>query len=147
MLAPIMLLMTVAQASGTLNRSIDAVIESQGVSDLSAEQQEGVRRLVRALLRSSSDNGPSVSARRYLEREGFTVCNLSIERVEGEDWLVVSSGFRRSATKDLPMLMAKSLFRKGDYFCKSSPFGGLNEYITDDGDVQKLLFSKWLSLR
>lgn len=142
------LLLTLAAPQDGVDRSVDAILRARGIDNLTPDQQVRIRGLVLDLVRQgAASSDASRSAERYLEREGYRKCELSIVRVDGTDWMVHSSAYGRRATKDLPILLNTLSFRNGTYFCKTAIVGGVSEFIDDRGEERSLLFSRWIDLR
>jgi hypothetical protein len=141
-------ILATASPQAAVDKAVDSILRARGIEGLTEDQQVRVRRLVIDMLdRRSGSSEASESAERYLERAGYRKCTLALVRVEGEAWLVHSTTYGRQATKDLPFGLNALSFRSGTYFCKQSLVGGPTEFIDDDGDEQRLLFAKWITLR
>lgn len=128
--------------------SIDIILNSAGLSDLSDTQRVEARSLVRRLVaRSSASDTLTESAINYLDSEGYKPVHLGAVTIDGKDYLIASESGLSYATADVPMMLNMLTFREGNYFAKSSYLGGVSEFIDQSGRVQRLFLAKWFKLK
>lgn len=132
--------------------TVGALLMKAGLDHLSKEDQQKVIGLVSDAIASTRRTDKRITdiadrAMKYFDAEGFKVFYLKIVSVKGEYWLVVSTGFTTSATKDLPLMFSTLLFKEGYYFCKPTMMGGIMEMIDDSGRKQSFFLADWKDLR
>ena len=130
---------------------VPLMLKKAGLEHLSKEDQERVIELLSDAAASGSRTDKRTSeiadrAEKYFEAEGYKVFYLKFVTVDGEDWLIVSTGLTTSATKDLPLMFPSLLFKEGYYFCKPSMMGGITEMIDDSGRKQSFFMAGWKDL-
>jgi hypothetical protein len=141
-----------AAPGASVSTEIRKLIDAAGLDHLSPEDNAKVAKLLNQVIRSRAASDRSATtiadmARAYFEARGYTLVHLSLVRVKSEDWLVVTDGLTRSATKDLPLMFPTLMFRDGYYFCKKGIMGGITEMIDASGREQTILFADWKDLR
>jgi hypothetical protein len=121
------------------------VLETFGLGHLSDEDKAKVETLVlRATERDRDRTAIEADAALYMEQElGFSREWLEITSSHGRDVLVSGRGASRYCTTDVPFLLNRYSFRRGDYYVKRG-FEGVNEFISD-GRTYSLRFATWRS--
>lgn len=142
-------LMISSPAIAQSDRAVDGLLNSSGLSTLEGEERVAARTLVRRLLVNRSTSGTlENSAKEYIRNEGYEPVHLSMIYSDGDYFLVARSNLTAYATKDLPFGIGSALFEDGEYFAKRNIVsGGVSEFIDEDGNVQRLMFAEWFSLR
>jgi hypothetical protein len=140
---------SMAAAAQGSSAALDQLLRSYGLETLDPAERTSVTKLILALInsKSASDATLAISSKSYLSRQGYETCDMRVANVDGSQWLVVQAGLSPHATKDLPILFNAITFEKGKYFCKKALMGGVSQFIDAEGEVQSLLFAKWVSLR
>lgn len=148
-LAPLSLLIASPAIAQDASPAIDRLIDAAGLENLEGQEREAARTLVRRLLSNRSSSTTLLeSAKNYMENEGYELVQLSTVYSDGEYYLVARTGLSAYATSDLPFGVNAVLFKDGEYFAKKNAIsGGVSEFVDEDGDVQRLMFADWFSLR
>jgi len=141
-----------AQESAEQKLATGKRLAEAGLGHLSEEDQGRVAKLLAntvTTIRMTDKRTADIAnrAERYFEAEGFKVLYLKVISVRDEDWLVVIADLTTSATKDLPIMFPRLMFKEGYYFCKPALRGGITEMIDDSGRRQSFLIAEWKDLR
>lgn len=130
------------------DEAADIFLRSQGLGDLTPEQQIAARRVVKGLAAGSSSSSTlSGSADAYFRAQGYRPIYLRIVKVEEQSYLIAADGVYSHATADLPVTFVPWLFKDGEYYSKPNFSGGISEFIDDRGRQQSMIFAKWVQLR
>jgi len=126
-------------------------IEKCGFQKLTKAERDAVAELwISSVQRAMQLPRPKSPAERgaesYMRNQGFDLVTLAMTSVQGQDFLVARNGFSQYVTKDIPFGLNSILFQAGDYWAKTLIFGGVSEFIDDDGHTHSFFLAEWKSL-